>query len=57
MPKQSHSPLSTEELEKKIKELEKLLQDSQLKNQMYQRMIDLAQEGLKINIQKKSDTK
>ena len=57
MNKKAPSQLSPQELEKKVEELQKLLEDSQLKNQMYQRMIDLAEEELKINIQKKFDTR
>ena len=54
--KESHQ-LNPEELERKVKELEKSLEDSQLKSEMYQRMIDIAEKELKINIRKKYNTK
>ena len=57
MNKKTSPKLSPEELEKKIEELEKSLEDSRLQSQMYKRMIDLAEEELKINIQKKFNTK
>lgn len=51
------SQRSVEELQKRIRELEQQLLDSQLKEEAYRRMIDLAEKELKISIQKKSDTK
>lgn len=56
MPK-STSKKSHAELEKRIKELENQLLDSQLKEEAYRRMIDIAEKDLKISIRKKPDTK
>jgi hypothetical protein len=44
-------------LEKRIKELENQLLDSQLKEEAYRRMIEIAEKDLKISIQKKPNTK
>ena len=44
-------------LEKRIKELERALEDAQLKAEGYSRMIDIAERELKISIRKKSSTK
>jgi transposase-like protein len=46
-----------EALKKRIKQLERQLEDSQLTAEAYRRMIQLAEEQLKIDIQKKSTTK
>jgi hypothetical protein len=46
-----------EELERRIKELESQLLDSQLKEEAYRRMIDIAEKDLKISIRKKPNTK
>jgi transposase len=56
MPNNKPQP-SVEELQKKIKELEEKLLDSQLKEEAYRRMIDIAEKELKVSIRKKSDTK
>ena len=48
---------SKAELEKRIKELQNQLLDSQLKEEAYRRMIDIAEKELKISIRKKPDTK
>jgi hypothetical protein len=56
MPNKQTQP-SVEELQKKIKQLEQQLLDSQLKGEAYRRMIDIAEKELKVSIQKKSDTK
>jgi hypothetical protein len=48
---------SDEELKKRIRKLEKQLEDSQLTAEAYRRMIQLAEEQLKIDIQKKPTTK
>lgn len=54
----SKKPKSTkEELERRIKELENQLLDSQLKAEAYRRMIDIAEKDLKISIRKKPNTK
>jgi len=46
-----------EELERRIKELENQLLDSQLKEEGYRRMIEIAEKELKISIRKKPNTK
>ena len=48
---------AVEELQKKIKQLEQQLLDSQLKEEAYRRMIDIAEKELKISIRKKPNTK
>lgn len=45
------------ELQKRIKELERQLEDAQLRAKGYEIMIDIAEKQLKIPIRKKSDTK
>jgi hypothetical protein len=52
-----NKPDSQEALQARIKQLEKQLQDSQLTAEAYRRMIQIAEKELKIDIQKKSDTK
>ena len=44
-------------LEKRVRELERALEDAQLKAEGYSRMIDIAERELKISIRKKSFTK
>jgi len=48
---------SVEALQKKIKQLEQQLLDSQLKEEAYRRMIDIAEKELKVSIRKKPNTK
>lgn len=50
-------PRSREELEARIKQLETQLEDSQLKEEAYRRMIEIAENELKISIRKKPNTK
>ena len=45
------------QLQQRIKELEKALEEERLKRIGYQTMIDIAEKELKIDIRKKSDTK
>jgi transposase len=45
------------ELQQRVKELEKALEEERLKRIGYQTMIDIAEKELKIDIRKKSDTK
>ncbi|GAA4340081.1 hypothetical protein GCM10023149_51250 [Mucilaginibacter gynuensis] len=45
------------EEQQRIKELERLLEDEQLRSEMYKRMIEIAEHDLNISIRKKSDTK
>lgn len=44
-------------LEKRVKQLERALEDAQLKAEGYSRMIDIAERELKISIRKKSSAK
>jgi transposase len=46
-----------EALTKRIKELERLLEDERLKSEAYSRMIELAEKELKISIRKKANTR
>jgi transposase len=58
MPGNTQPPQSSvEELQKKIKQLEQQLLDSQLKEEAYRRMIDIAEKELKVSIRKKPNTK
>lgn len=43
--------------EQRIKDLERLLEDEQLRSEMYRRMIEIAERDLNIPIRKKPDTK
>jgi len=45
------------ELLKRVKELERLLEDERLKSEAYSRMIELAEKELKTSIRKKANTK
>ena len=56
MPSNKPQP-SVEELQRKIKQLEQQLLDSQLKEEAYRRMIDIAEKELKVSIRKKPNTK
>lgn len=49
--------LAEQSLEKRIKELERLLEDEQLRSEAYQRMIAIAEKELNIPIRKKPNTK
>lgn len=46
-----------EALVKRVKELERLLEDERLKSEAYNRMIELAEKELKISIRKKANTR
>ena len=48
---------SKKELEEKIRELERQLQDEKLRSEAYVRMIEKAEKDLKIPIRKKSNTR
>jgi transposase len=52
-----HKDLNPQDLLKRIKELEKQLETSQLKAEGYEIMIEIAEKELNIPIRKKSDTK
>ena len=54
--KASHQPKQTD-LEKRIKELERQLEDEKLRSEAYRLMIDIAEKELKIPIRKKPNTK
>lgn len=51
------SPLVPAELEKRIKELERQLEDEKLRSEAYRRMIDIAEKELNVSIRKKINTK
>lgn len=54
----SQKPKRTKaEMERRIKELEDQLLDSQLKEEAYRRMIDIAEKDLRVSIRKKPNTK
>jgi transposase-like protein len=57
MPSNTQPQSSVEELQKRIKQLEQQLLDSQLKEEAYRRMIDIAEKELKVSIRKKPNTK
>ena len=48
---------SKKQLEEKIKELERLLEDEKLRSEAYERIIDKAEKELKIPIRKKPNTR
>jgi transposase-like protein len=53
----TNEPGSNHELEKRIKELERLLEDEQLRSEAYERIIDIAEKEFHIPIRKKPNTK
>ena len=52
----SHDKSDPEQLKKKIRQLEKQLQNERIRSEFYQTMIDVAERELGISIRKKSDT-
>ena len=56
-PKMDYSKKDKKELLKRIKELERKLEDEQIRSFGYSKMIDIAEDQLKISIRKKPDTK
>jgi len=56
-PKMDYSKADKEKLIKRIKELERKLEDEQIRSFGYNKMIDIAEEQLKISIRKKPGTK
>ena len=48
---------ATQALEKRIKELERLLEDEQLRSEAYNRIIDIAEKEFNLPIRKKPNTK
>jgi transposase len=55
--KPNQSEASNEDLKARIKQLERQLEDEQLRSEAYSRMIDAAETELKVPIRKKSGTK
>jgi len=55
--KMDYSRLNKQDLIKLIKELERKLEDEQIRSYGYNKMIDIAEEQLKISIRKKPGTK
>ena len=51
------SATTTDFLEKRVKELERLLEDEQLRSEAYSRIIDIAEKEFHIPIRKKPNTK
>lgn len=56
-PKKTSKDLSSSELQARIKQLERQLEDEQLRSEAYQRMINIAEKQFNIPIRKKPDTK
>ncbi len=56
-PDGSEVELENYALNKRVKELEKLLQEERLRSEMYSRVIEIAEKDLKLNIRKNSNTK
>lgn len=56
-PKPNQPELAQEDLKARIKQLERQLEDEQLRSEAYSRMIDFAEKELNIPIRKKSSTK
>lgn len=55
--KQKENTSESTELQKRICELERQLEDEKLRSEAYARMIEKAEKELKISIRKKADTK
>jgi len=53
---ESHDTSDPEQLKKKVRQLEKQLQNERIRSEFYQTMIDVAERELGISIRKKSDT-
>ena len=53
----SEQELEIHALSKRIKELEKRLEEEKIRSKMYARVIEIAENDLKLNIRKKPDTK
>ncbi len=56
LPKDKKQP-SQQELQKRIRELERQLEDEKLRSEAFSRIIDKTEKELKISIRKKSNTK
>ena len=57
MPSQKLNASQVEDLQRKVQELERQLQDERLRSEAYLRIIEKAEEELKIQIKKKPSTK
>ena len=55
--KQKDTLTESKELQKRIKELERQLDDKKLRSEAYARMLEKAERELKISVKKKHDTK
>jgi len=55
--KEKSSPAKEQSQDSRIRELERLLEDEQLRSEAYSRMIDIAERDYKISIRKKPNTK
>jgi len=53
LPMKSSEDLSEKQLKKRVKELERSLEDAQIKAEIYSRAIDIAEQTFKIKIRKK----
>jgi len=53
---ESHDKSDPEQLKKRVRQLEKQLQNERIRSEFYQTMIDVAERELGISIRKKSDT-
>jgi transposase-like protein len=53
---ESHDKSDPEQLTKKVRQLEKQLQNERIRSEFYQTMIEVAERELGISIRKKSDT-
>jgi transposase-like protein len=56
-PKQEDLPMTMEQMKKRIRELERQLEDAELRVELNEKIIEIAEEQLNIQIRKKSDTK
>jgi transposase-like protein len=56
-PKKEDLPMTMEQMKKRIRELERQLEDAELKVELNEKIIEIAEEQLNIQIRKKSDTK
>jgi transposase-like protein len=56
-PKKEDLPMTMEQMKIRIRELERQLEDAEFKVELNERIIEIAEEELNIQIRKKSDTK
>jgi transposase len=55
--KKEDLPMTMEQMKKRIRELKRQLEDAELKVELNEKIIEIAEEQLNIQIRKKSDTK